>query len=158
MCFTFFELNWKKNTLNVSPSEWFLDVPDTGCTFIWDQIRTAMVLKVNSINRKQRHHFPLLSKRKILSNCHLILSNFIPTKSDATRQRMCISLPETSIPLNWLEKEPLCQKLSQTFWFSDQIICLSHGSHLVGLVKASQYHQFNHYFAIWYAVHKFWYP
>ena len=104
MCFTFFELNWKKNTLNVSPSEWFLDVPDTGCTFIWDQIRTAMVLKVNSINRKQRHHFPLLSKRKILSNCHLILSNFIPTKSDATRQRMCISLPETSIPLNWLKK------------------------------------------------------
>ena len=66
------------------------------------------------------------------------------------RNRRCafIFLPATSIPLNWLEKEPLCQKLSPLFWCSDQLICLSHASHFVGLVKESQYHQFNQYLVI----------
>ena len=135
-----------------------LDVPDTGCTFAWDQRPITLVLKVNLIYRNQRQiSFSAILKKKDFVK---LPPNFVKLHS---HQIWCHETEDVHF-FAWnkhstelAEKETLCQKLSPLFWCSDQIICLRHVSHFVGIVKESQYHQFNHYLVIWYAVYTFWY-
>ena len=122
MCFTFFELNWKKNTLNESPSEWSLDVPDTGCTFTWDQIRTTLVLKVNSINRNKRQisfSASLKKKKRFCQTSTKFCKAFFPPRPNLMpRDRGCAFL------------------------------CLKQAFHWTGLKKSHFVKNYLHYFGV----------